>query len=165
MPYDWVEPDIFLEHGSFTVYHLHKSDMKQEQYRDYRYSLYFACSDDDDEEDGAFDVRELPQAVDRPYKTHDEQKAIIRDAIDAGHFDDWADPDGEPFKKSTAESPPVRSGVRAYTWRRLLQELQAMSADDLDKPVRMLEPYDDEPASLEASMLDTDEDGELILVC
>ena len=82
MPYQWVEPELFLEHNSVAVYHCYDDGGQKSWY-------WYTSEATDDNYDwtpadtAQFDVRSLPNggldANDRP-----NHGTIIRQAIDAG---------------------------------------------------------------------------------
>ena len=82
MPYQWVEPELFLEQGGVAVYHC---------YDDQGHASYFWYTTDphDDNCDWAksdsaqFDVRELPH-LDLDVKDFENHTAIIQHAIQVG---------------------------------------------------------------------------------
>lgn len=84
MPYDWVDPPIFLTHNDVVVYHIHKNDHFQDGIREYWFALQ-AC-EALDEGEHTFDVRELPTWKPR---LGDSKERAIKDAIDSGYFDAW----------------------------------------------------------------------------
>jgi len=106
MPFEWVPPAIYLEHGGYVVYHIYKhDDSTNNAPRSYHYSLDAHASDDDpvDKKSGCFDVRGLPNPVGHDVHTDAGRQALLRELIDQGHFDAWQDDGGTPFKR--ADSP------------------------------------------------------------
>ncbi|MEW6770116.1 MAG: hypothetical protein AB1330_01805 [Bacillota bacterium] len=81
MPYGWVEPDIFLEHGGVTIYHVYKDDEIDNVIREYWYTW---------REDGGeltpwrFDVRDIATALGMSVSDFDEIEEVIKKAIDLG---------------------------------------------------------------------------------
>lgn len=98
MPKDTVPAAEFMRHSGLVVYHIYKNDDINDPVREYWYSLWEYGSDNDAHgEDGAFDVRALPNSTE--CDTTEDYKAAIRAAIDAGYFDDWEIPDQSPGEK------------------------------------------------------------------
>lgn len=79
MPYDWVEPEIFMIYKGITIYHVYKNDFIQEGRRQYWYTTDLSGSEDDDY---AFDVRFLST-----YSDHLSHREIIMRAIDLGELE------------------------------------------------------------------------------
>ena len=171
MPTDNVPADEFFSHGGLTIYYIYKNDDVNQPVRDYWFSLWPYGSDGDGHTDnGVFEIRQLPGAVSSQLRTDEEKKQVIRDAIDAGYFDDWdypGDPaDGHLYgtirQKRLAEEAAAAAEpavlVPPLTWRRLGQSIAAMTVKELDQRVRFQEPYDDRQM-LDANVLNFDEDG------
>ena len=84
MPYEWTEPELYLEHpNGVKVWHTYKGYGGAMGY------WFTTCESDDDVESGSeyiFDVRELPEPVGEcGNKTDDEINALkITRAIDTG---------------------------------------------------------------------------------
>ena len=88
MPYDWVEPEKFMEHRGLTVYHIYRNDSYADGTSDYWYTFSIqGCETDSHGEEGTFDVRDLPKYI--PEGSVDELKDFLRDLIDTGYFDKW----------------------------------------------------------------------------
>lgn len=79
MPYDWVEPEVFVTYKGVTVYHVYKNDYVQEGRRAHWFTTDIGGSEDGDY---CFDVRALDT-----YRPGISYKTIIRDAIDNGLLD------------------------------------------------------------------------------
>jgi hypothetical protein len=82
MPYEWKEPDLFLEHNGVAVYHCYDDDSIVSEYW---YTTDITDSDTEypNPETAQFDVRELPnQGLDaNDWRNH---KAIVHHAIAEG---------------------------------------------------------------------------------
>jgi hypothetical protein len=147
MPLAWVEPDVFLRHGGFTVYHKYKRDDYANGRMNYKFTLDMLDMLDDDggtQNHGTFDVRELPPIAGADLKTDDGRKATIIDAIDASYFDDWENEDGERYKQFVESPKPVTP----YTWDDLVKDILAMTPAQRKLRVRCMEPYQDEAEML-----------------
>ena len=116
MPIDWVAPALFFVHNRngipWPIYHIYKDDSIQSGPRLYHYGLsILAQENDEDGDNGAFDVRSLPGWRNVNPATADEFERIkttIRTAIDAGYFDTWGNASGDPFPEALPEpSAPI----------------------------------------------------------
>jgi hypothetical protein len=105
MPYQWIDPKLFLEYARVAVYHCYTED---NQVSAYWYTTDIADCDLDDwgSHEAPFDVRDLP-SLGLDVEDRDTHAAIIRHAIGAGLIT------GEPAVKP--ESPPLR--VKIEVWR------------------------------------------------
>lgn len=90
MPYDWVEPDVVVNHKNVVIYNVYPDDMKQSPVLEYRYGYDLAC----DEETDSFDIRKLPN-----YKSDLTHEEILIEAIDLGYIT----PDGLSINKTGNE--------------------------------------------------------------
>lgn len=69
MPYMWVEPEVFLEYGGVTIYHVYKNDNINDV-RAYWYTVDVTeCND--------IDIRDLSE-----YNEELEHEEVFRRAID-----------------------------------------------------------------------------------
>jgi len=84
MVYEWVSPEMFLKYEGVTIYHTYRHDEPQQGPRQYWYGWNEDCQEGGD----TFDVRELPNPNSHDVHTPEGQKAIMRDAIDAGILTD-----------------------------------------------------------------------------
>lgn len=91
MPYEWVDPEIFMIYQDVVVYHVYKDDdFVNSGPHQYRYCLE-ACESLDNG-DNTFDVRTLPE-----WTTFDADllpldlriEATIKCAIASGYFHEW----------------------------------------------------------------------------
>jgi len=83
MPYQWVEPDVALEHAGVKVYYLYKNDFVDNGTRMYHYGWSLDCLDEGS--DSTFDVRDLAEAMKMPIpETWEDIKKILCAAIDVG---------------------------------------------------------------------------------
>jgi hypothetical protein len=105
MPYQWIDPQLFLEYAGVAVYHCYTED---NQVSAYWYTPDVADCDLDDwgSYEAPFDVRELP-SLGLDVEDRDTHAAIIRHAIGAGLIT------GEPAVKP--EPPSLR--VKIEVWR------------------------------------------------
>jgi hypothetical protein len=86
LPYksEYVAPELFVEHNGVKIYRTYKDDDIDEP-RPFWYTADVEMIDPSDE----FDVRQLPVKLGNLDTSSEEgRRAIIRAAIDAGHFDD-----------------------------------------------------------------------------
>lgn len=175
MPKDTVEAAEFMRHGGLVVYHIYKNDDVNDPTREYWYSLWAYGSDEDDHgEDGAFDVRDLPNAG--GCRTELKQKRIIREAIDAGYFDDWLNPDdaaggttyGQLRKENQEKaaevaeaeaSPEFKEAAGRYNWDKLAEDIAKMTPAQRQCQVRFKEPYDTDPATIGGDGVEYDENN------
>jgi hypothetical protein len=87
MPYEYVDPDIFMTHNGAVVYHTYKGGPGNEYRLDYWFTTDACEADEDCGGDHVFDVRDLPTPPTLPNKLVGEaarHKAIIAHAIDTG---------------------------------------------------------------------------------
>jgi hypothetical protein len=91
MPQDWVEPDIYLTHQDYVVYHTYQDDDYQQPCSPHWFSLQACSGYDDGQEEGVFDVRDLPKDVPAEFlpEEKDETARIIKYHIQARYFEDW----------------------------------------------------------------------------
>lgn len=88
MPYQWVKPEVFMQHNGVTVYHVYKNDHWEDGVRDCWYAL---CEDDE----SIFDYRDLPGIPDSELAKYEKlfegngAQQVIAHAIDVGYFDGW----------------------------------------------------------------------------
>jgi hypothetical protein len=104
MPYQWIDPKLFVEYAGVAVYHCYTED---NQVSAYWYTPDVADCDLDEwgSHEAPFDVRDLP-SLGLDVEDRDTHAAIIRHAIGAGLIT------GEPAVKP--ESPPLR--VKIEVW-------------------------------------------------
>lgn len=163
MPTDWVAPEVFFEHGGYTVYYVYKDDNLGSGVRDNWFSLSETGADDDDHGvNGVFDVRQLPQVGDEApdLESVEGLQAFITATIDSGHFDDWVDEAGDTMSREPdlADKLPELP-VLGYTWAKLADDIAKMSPEDRQKPVRGREPYQDDAETLSFDSMDSDDEG------
>jgi hypothetical protein len=109
MPYRWTEPDPFFHYKGVTVYFIYKNDDEEQGTRRYAFTTNPDAGDESDEEDGVFDIRDLPgyrepESTRRRGMTEEEDRAafwedfrnereaaqkIIEAAIDSGRIKKW----------------------------------------------------------------------------
>lgn len=175
MPKETVEAAEFMRHGGLVVYHIYDNDDVNDPVRAYRYSLWGYGSDDDQHgENGVFDVRCLQHGA--TATTDARQKSVIRKAIDAGYFDDWANPDdvaggmtfGEVRKRNQEKaaedaaaeaSPKFKEAAGRYNWDKLVEDIAKMSPAQRQCQVRFKEPYDTDPATITGDGIDYDKNN------
>lgn len=104
MPYQWIDPKLFLEYAGVAVYHCYTED---NQVSAYWYTPDVADCDLDylGSHEAPFDVRNLP-SLGLDVEDRDTHAAIIRHAIGAGLIT------GEPAVKP--EPPPLQ--VKIEVW-------------------------------------------------
>ena len=79
MPYDWVEPELFVEHGGVKVFHIYKNNFVHDGRRECWFTTDICGGESDDP--CAFDVRDLSTfAPGKPYSQ------AVCDAIDKGEL-------------------------------------------------------------------------------
>lgn len=99
MPYDWIEPAVFMEHRGWTVYHIYRNDQFQDGPRDTWYTFSMcSCDGDGHGSDGCFDIYELPAVQALRSADPETYKQVIRNAMDVGYFDTWDWPDKQPLR-------------------------------------------------------------------
>lgn len=141
MPYEWTEPELFMEHRGAQVYHTYKGGPGNEYQQDYWYTTDSACDDVEGEYDDnpIFDVRDLPVPADLPACADDDARHsyIVRAAIDSG---DLAFPEGygptEPLPEPTPVEKAVAAleddGVEPETLDEIVHELKANEASAIN---------------------------------
>ena len=72
MPYktEWIDPEIFLEHGGIIILHTYKDDDF-----DRRLTYWYAI---DDEPEQVFDVRAIPGLINGPYEPQGDFAAYLK---------------------------------------------------------------------------------------
>ena len=98
MPYDWVEPAVFMRHGPHAIYHVYKDDRFQSGSLLFHYSISPLGHIEGGEETGVFDARKLPLYQTYIRSGHDQPRPpqpvptledTIRDTLDSGYFQEW----------------------------------------------------------------------------
>jgi len=122
MPYEWIEPEVFMEHSGVVVYHVYKDDSPQNGgAREYWFCLE-ACESMDDG-GNTFDVRSLPayglsKQLNDTYADlfpGDALKQVIAHEIDAGFFDDWEKDDAQVQTDPVQALATVLAALRYWT--------------------------------------------------
>lgn len=102
MPYDWVDPEIYMIHNGVVVYHVYKYDAIQDGAREFWFCLA-ACESRDDGEH-TFDVMSLPRPAAGSNEEAEMSKKyaglvadpVIAWNIDNDYFDDYWEKDEPP---------------------------------------------------------------------
>jgi len=89
MPFssEWVPPEEYMSHAGVTVYHVYKDDDVEQGARTYWYTVNPEGGDNDDEEEGVFDIREFDNPNGHDLNTTAGQQALLRELIDAEVLD------------------------------------------------------------------------------
>lgn len=78
MPYTWVENERYLSHKGITVYHVYRNDYANER-RAYHFTLDPWGGEEDD---GTFDVRELPGAQGYVMESESTKGCFLQEKIE-----------------------------------------------------------------------------------
>jgi hypothetical protein len=98
MPYEWVDPEVFVEHAGVTVYHIYKNDFAGQGTRTYHFGTGIGCSDENPGENGEFDIRNLPGAAGLDLDDVEVARAFLMAAIDDGHLTPFEEDDDDGGK-------------------------------------------------------------------
>lgn len=137
MPYEWTEPEVFMEHHDAKVYHTYKGGPGNEYQLSYWFTTDPVESDEDCHGDYTFDVRDLPVPPEAD-KCADEDARhayIVRAAIDSG---DLAFPEGygptqpPPSPVDKAVAALEDDGVDPETLDEIVHELKAGEASAIN---------------------------------
>ena len=101
MPYEWVEPETFFEHGGVTVYHAYHNDCVMSYHYQVYTDLFDTAYGDIDIVDLAMHLQGIglegvPDTVEPMDQERTAHKTILTIAIaqakaDGAEFDDWLD--------------------------------------------------------------------------
>lgn len=91
MPYTsaFVPAEVFMEHNGVTIYHVYKNDDMNQGARWYLYATTDHGWDAENDQDGEFDVHDLPTWPEGGSDDLDVIRQVIAEAIDVGYFADF----------------------------------------------------------------------------
>jgi len=84
MPFQWIPAPVAFVHNGVRIYQIFKDDDVDNGYvREYWFGTTVACNDCGED---AMDVRTMPNPLHHDLLTPAGRRAVICDAIDAGHI-------------------------------------------------------------------------------